>query len=71
MSSTWTSRPPGPNPLSALVQSCRQLFGNPAAVPRTPSLPLEHPYLFTVGWAVVLLAVFAPLAVRAYVLWDR
>jgi ABC-2 type transport system permease protein len=53
------------------VQSCRQLFGNPAAVPRTPSLPLQHPYLFTVGWAALLLALFAPLAVRAYVRRDR
>jgi ABC-2 type transport system permease protein len=53
------------------VQSYRQLFGNPAAVPRTPSLPLEHPYLFPVGWAALLLAVFAPLPVRAYVRGDR
>lgn len=59
------------NPVSALVQTCRQLFGNPAAVPRRPSLPLAQPYLFTVGWAALLLAVFAPLAVRAYVRRDR
>jgi ABC-2 type transport system permease protein len=59
------------NPLSALVQACRQLFGNPAAVPAHPSLPVEHPYLFTLGWSGLLLAVFVPLAVRAYVRRDR
>lgn len=59
------------NPVSALVQACRQLFGNPAAVPHSPSLPLGHPYVFTIGWSALLLVVFAPLAVRTYLRRDR
>jgi len=54
------------NPVSALVTACRRLFGNPGADFLHPSWPLQHAILATVIWAVVLIAVFAPLATRRY-----
>lgn len=59
------------NPVSSLVQACRELFGNPSVLPDDPSFPLEHPVLTSVCWAVVLLAVFVPLAVRRYYAGTR
>ncbi|NDU77345.1 ABC transporter permease [Actinomadura sp. DSM 109109] len=58
------------NPVSALTAACRQLFGNPGA-PAGGSAgdlawPLAHPVPATIGWALLLLAVFAPLSVRTY-----
>jgi ABC-2 type transport system permease protein len=55
------------NPVSAVAQASRQLFGNvdPAAPP--PDVwSLQHPVLYTLIWFVVLLAVFVPLATRLY-----
>jgi len=54
------------NPISSLVAACRQLFGNPGAPSGHTSLPLEHPVLSTLIWAVVILAIFVPLSVRKY-----
>lgn len=50
------------NPVSALVQACRELFGNlgSAAVPEV--WPLQHPTVATVGHLVLIVAVFAPLS---------
>ncbi len=56
------------NPISALVQALRELWGNDGiALPADAALPLQHPVLTTVLWAVGLSAVLAPLAVRAFV----
>lgn len=54
------------NPISALVQAVRQLWGNagPAAADAQP--PLHHPVLTTVIWTVGLTLVMAPLAIRAF-----
>lgn len=52
------------NPFSAVTQSARQLFGN--VVAPTGSWPSEHPYLLSTMWIVGIVAVFAPLGVRAY-----
>jgi len=54
------------NPVSALVAACRQLFGNPAAAAAHASWPLRHPVVATIGWSLLLLAVFVPLATRRY-----
>jgi ABC-2 type transport system permease protein len=55
------------NPLSALVAACRELFGNPAgSLARPAAWPLQHPVPATVGWSLLLLAVFVPLATRRY-----
>jgi ABC transporter DrrB family efflux protein len=54
------------NPVSSLVQGARELWGNgPPAAPDA-ALPLQHPVLFTIGWAVLITAVMAPLALRAF-----
>ncbi len=53
------------NPISAVAAAERQLFGNPA-VPAGGSWPLEHPITATLGWTVLLLAVFVPLCTVRY-----
>lgn len=54
------------NPMSALVQSMRQLWGNGPAAGPDAALPLQYPVIATLLWAVALTAIFAPLALRAY-----
>jgi ABC transporter DrrB family efflux protein len=55
------------NPVSAVVQAARQLFGNTAPGLRVPSAwSLQHPVLYVLLWVVVLLVVFVPLSVRTY-----
>ncbi|GAA2061431.1 ABC transporter permease [Williamsia deligens] len=54
------------NPISSLVQSLRVLWGNgPDAAPGA-ALPLHHPEIATVLWALGLTLVIAPFALRAY-----
>lgn len=52
------------NPLSATVAATRELFGNPGL--GGDSWPAEHALLLAVGWPVLLIAVFAPLAIRRF-----
>jgi ABC transporter DrrB family efflux protein len=55
------------NPISALVQALRELWGNDGIpLPADAALPLQYPVVATVLWAVGLSVVLAPLAVRAY-----
>ena len=55
------------NPVSAVAQAARELFGNiPAGTPEPTAWPLEHAALYSLGWVVIIIAVFAPLAVRKY-----
>ncbi|SDN60427.1 ABC transporter efflux protein, DrrB family [Klenkia soli] len=55
------------NPVSTVVQAARDLFGNqPDSVPVADAWSLQNPVLYTLIWAAVILAVFVPLAVRAY-----
>jgi ABC transporter DrrB family efflux protein len=54
------------NPMSALAAASRELFGNPNPAAAVDAWPMQHPELAVVGWSVVMLAVFAPLAVRLY-----
>jgi ABC-2 type transport system permease protein len=53
------------NPVSTLTAALRGLWGNPNPYVGT-GLPAEQPALVTLGWVVVILAVFVPLAVRKY-----
>jgi ABC-2 type transport system permease protein len=53
------------NPVSSLVLSARQLFGNPTGI-QPDYWPLQNPILYTVLSCAVLIAIFAPLAVRRY-----
>jgi len=52
------------NPLSATVAASRELFGNPGT--GGDSWPAQHPLLLAIAWPVLLIAIFAPLAVRRY-----
>ena len=62
----WFLRPVAEwNPASALTAACRQLWGNPNPF-ASGGLPGQHPVELTVIWAVVLLAIFAPLGVWRY-----
>ncbi|HET9516653.1 MAG TPA: ABC transporter permease [Actinoplanes sp.] len=55
------------NPVSALVQAVRELFGNVSPqMPVPDAWPLQHPVIATVGWIVVLLVVFVPMAMHRY-----
>ncbi len=54
------------NPISSLVQSARELWGNAAPVGPDAALPLQHPVLSTVLWCIALTLVLAPLALRAF-----
>jgi ABC transporter DrrB family efflux protein len=54
------------NPVSALTQACRELWGNGLPAPADAAWPLQHPILVAVTWSVVLTAIFAPLALSAF-----
>ena len=53
------------NPTSTLSGSLRELWGNPNPF-ATGSFPSENPIFVTLVWIVVIIAIFAPLAVRKY-----
>src|ERR1700686_4437649 len=54
------------NPVSSLAQAMRELWGNGPPAPPSAQLSLHHPVLATVIWSLLLTAVFAPVALRAY-----
>lgn len=52
------------NPVSAVTQATRELFGNiPLETPEPTAWPLEHPIAYTLAWALAILSIFIPLAV--------
>jgi ABC transporter DrrB family efflux protein len=55
------------NPVSAVTQAARQLFGNTGTGP-LPNAPwsLHHPVLYTLIWVGALVVVFVPLSVRQF-----
>jgi len=51
------------NPVSAVTQAARELFGNiPPGVPEPTAWPLANPVLYTMIWVVLILLVFIPVA---------
>jgi len=55
------------NPVSAVTQAARDLFGNiPPGTPTPDAWSLQNPVLYTLIWIVVIVAVFAPLSVHRY-----
>ncbi len=55
------------NPVSAVTQAARQLFGNlPEAMPVPDAWSMRNPVLYTLIWVAVILAVFVPLSTRQY-----
>jgi ABC transporter DrrB family efflux protein len=61
------------NPVSALTQALRELWGNNHGVPLPPgsAWPLHHAELVTGAWAVAITAVMAPIALRAFAKRSR
>lgn len=55
------------NPFSATVQAARQLFGNllPGA-PKETEWPMVHAVGVSIGWSLLILALFSWLSVRKY-----
>jgi ABC-2 type transport system permease protein len=55
------------NPVSSVTQAARELLGNiPPGTPEPTAWPLQNPIPYTLMWVVIIVAVFAPLAVRRY-----
>jgi ABC transporter DrrB family efflux protein len=63
---TWLRTLAEWNPVSSLTQSLRELWGNGPPAPASASWPLHHAELVTLGWSVLIAAVFAPLALAAF-----
>jgi len=55
------------NPVTTLANAARELFGNPTTV-AGPDSPwsIAHPLTYSLLWVAGIIAVCAPLAVRAY-----
>ncbi|WP_282945365.1 ABC transporter permease [Cellulomonas endometrii] len=55
------------NPVSAVTQAARELFGNiPPGTPEPTAWPLQNPEVYTLIWSAVFLLVFVPLANGQY-----
>ncbi|MFQ5558818.1 MAG: ABC transporter permease [Acidimicrobiales bacterium] len=55
------------NPVSTVAHAAREKFGNiPDGAEEPTAWPLEHAALYSLGWVVIILAIFVPLSVRAY-----
>ena len=55
------------NPISALVQAMRELWGNDGLpLAADAAWPMQNPVIATIIWSVGLSAVLAPLAIRAF-----
>ena len=55
------------NPVSALTQAARVLFGNiPSGMPAPDAWSMQNPALYTLLWVAIILLVFVPLSVRQY-----
>lgn len=55
------------NPISAITQASRELFGNLPPGAQAPDVwSLQNPVLYSLIWIVIIIVVFAPLAVLRY-----
>jgi ABC-2 type transport system permease protein len=55
------------NPISAVTQASRALFGNlPATAAEPTAWSLQHPVAYTLLWTLLLIAIFAPLSIRRF-----
>jgi ABC-type polysaccharide/polyol phosphate export permease len=55
------------NPVSSVTQAAREQFGNViSGTPEPTAWPLQHPVVYTLAWALAILAVFVPLANAQY-----
>lgn len=53
------------NPMSAMVAGARDLFGNAGNVV-SDAWPMQNPVLASVLWCLLIIVIFAPLAIRKY-----
>jgi ABC-type multidrug transport system permease subunit len=53
------------NPTSTLTAALREMWGNPNPA-ASNSLAAQEPVLVTLGWVVLIIAIFGPLGVRRY-----
>lgn len=54
------------NPVSALVQAARELFGNTGASPPADTFPMQHPVLTVLVGSAAMLLIFVPLTVSRF-----
>jgi ABC-2 type transport system permease protein len=54
------------NPVSALTQATRDLWGNGLPAPADAQWPVRHPVIASIIWSIVFTAIFAPLALKAF-----
>ena len=55
------------NPVSAVTQAARDLFGNTNSLAPPPEAwPMQNPVLYTLIWIGVMLLVFVPFSIRLY-----
>ena len=55
------------NPVSAVTQATRELFGNvDPSVPVSDAWSMQNPIAYTLIWVVVILVVFVPLSIRQF-----
>ncbi len=55
------------NPVSALTQAARELFGNTSPLAPPPDVwSLQNPVLYVLIWVAIILAIFVPLANLQY-----
>jgi ABC-2 type transport system permease protein len=55
------------NPISSIVLALRDLFGNaPEGFARGSGFPAQHPIPLAVGWCLLILLIFMPMAIARY-----
>src|SRR5690606_11302975 len=55
------------NPVSAVTQATRELFGNTNPAMLTPEAwPLRNPVVYSLLWVIVIMVVFVPLSIRQF-----
>ena len=54
------------NPVSSVAQGVREAFGNAGTVAVPDAWSLQNPYLYSLIWVGIILAVFVPLSMRQY-----
>ena len=55
------------NPVSAVTQAVRELFGNTGpSMPVPDAWSMQHPVAYSLAWVVVIVAVFLPLSIRRF-----
>ncbi len=54
------------NPVSSVAQAVREAFGNTGTLPEPEVWSLAHPFVYSLIWIGIILAVFIPLSVGQY-----